>query len=135
MSSSSVADRLARRYPPSRVPRWAVIVGVLVLAAVSLTWLVITAGRQSQPPVSAQVTTFDIVSDREAKYELTVQRPDPSVEASCTLIAQATNHERVGEILDLRIPPSEHELVRVRGSIETFRRATSVSLEGCTPVE
>lgn len=117
------------------MPRWAVIAGVIVLAAVAITWLVITAGRQSQPPVSAQITTFDIASDREAHFEMTVQRPDPSVEVTCTVIAQAVNHERVGEILDLRVPPDEHELVRVRGTIETFREATSVSLEGCTPVQ
>lgn len=133
--STSAAERIAQRYPQPRLPRWLVPVIVAVLALVAIVWLITTALRQATPPVAAEVISFDIVSAREAQFTMTVQRTDPSREVTCVLIAEAPNHERVGELLDLRVPPTEQTLVSVSGTIPTFREATSVSTSGCQLVD
>lgn len=133
--STSAAERIAQRYPQPRLPRWLVPVIVAILATLAIAWLVTTALRQANPPVAADVTMFTIVSAREAEFTMTVQRTDPSQEVTCVVIAEAPNHERVGELLDVRVPPTEETLVSLSGTIPTFREATSVSTPGCELVD
>ncbi len=86
---TDATDRLARRYPPSRVPR-PVLVGLVAAGtALALGWLVWAALAHATPDVTAQVSAFEIVSDTAIEVTVTVQRDDPSRAATCRVIAQS----------------------------------------------
>lgn len=94
------------------------------------SWTLWTALWHANPPVSAQVLSFEVVSDSEVRVVLHVDRPDPSVAGVCTVITQATNYQQVGE-LDVRIAPGTARLTDVTVTVRTISRATSASLQGC----
>lgn len=129
--SDAAALRLRRRYPPPRLPR-PVLVGLVALgAAVALGWLVWAALFHASPAVTADVPAFTINSDTSMSVTITVQRPDPSVPATCRVIAQATDFQPVAEA-EVPIPASTVELANIEVQLTTLRRATSASVSGCT---
>ena len=94
---TDAAERLRRRYPKSRIPR-PLLVGLISVGVVlGLTWLVWTALLHSRPAVAAHVQSFRIDSDTSVSVTLTVERPDPSVPATCRVLAQAADYQPVGE--------------------------------------
>lgn len=130
-ADSEVAARLDRRYPRPRVSRRVVTVVVALLAVAGLSWTVWTGLDMATPAVAGRLDTYDVISDTETRFTLSVERPDPSQAATCRVIAQADNFERVGE-LSVEIPPGDQQLIRLDVELRTFRRAVSVSLDGCT---
>jgi hypothetical protein len=120
--------RLAARYPRPR--RWPLITLGVVFAVLLGSWTLWTATWHANPPVSAQVLSFDIVSDSEVHVVLHVDRPDPSVAGVCTVITQAENYQQVGE-LDAQIEPGTERLSDITVTIRTISRATSASLKSC----
>ncbi len=129
----AVAERLRRRYPRSRVPRPLVLVLVGIGVALAGTWLVQTAWHRARPPAVAEVSAFHVVSDTKVDVTLKVERPNPSVVATCRLIAQAQDLQLVGEQA-VSVPASNQRRVDVPVSIITLRRAVSASVRGCTPI-
>ncbi len=125
------AERIARRYPPSRTPRWLWLAGVALLAILAGVWLVWSALYNANPPVSARVVSFTVTSDQTVDVRLTTQRPDPQRPAVCTLTAQAVTYDTVGQFV-LELPPSDQKLEDHDVTIRTFKRATSVKIENCT---
>jgi hypothetical protein len=130
-TSSEAAERLRLRYPRSRLPRPVLITGVAALAAVFLTWLIWTALVGSNPAVTAQVSSYRVVSDREVSFTLTVDRPDPSRAAVCTVVAQSEDYQSVGA-LEVEVPPRPEHIVDITTSLKTLRKATSASSKSCT---
>ena len=72
-----------------------VLVGIGV--ALALSWLVVTAWQRARPPAVAEIKAFHVVSDTKIEITLSVERPNPSVIATCRLIAQAQDLGLVGE--------------------------------------
>jgi hypothetical protein len=127
---TDAAERLRRRYPPPRMPR-AVLVGLVTVgAALALGWLVWAALGHATPAVSAQVSAFEIVSDTRVEVTMTVQRADPSVAATCRVIAQSTDFQPVAE-QQVEVPASAVALADLQVELTTLRRATSASVTGC----
>ncbi|SDS25080.1 DUF4307 domain-containing protein [Microlunatus soli] len=124
-------QRPAGRYPQRRRRRPLVIVAVAVVAAIGLGWLIWAAAVHSRPTVSGAIHVWKVASDSSVTFTLTVERPDPSVAATCRVIAQATNFETVGE-KTITVGPGTDRLTDVHDSLRTIRRATSVSMSGCT---
>lgn len=124
----------AGRYPTRRRRRPLVIVAVSLVAAVGLGWLIWAAAVHSQPAVSGAVHVWKVASDSSVTFTLTVERPDPSVAATCRVIAQATNFETVGE-KTINVAAGSNRLTDVHDSLRTIRRATSVSLSSCTATQ
>ena len=120
--------RIAARYPRPR--RWPLVTFGVVFALLLGTWTLWTAVWHANPAVSAQVLSFDVVSDSEVLLVLHVDRPDPSVAGACTVIAQSENYQQVGE-LDAQIEPGTDRLTDINVTIRTISRATSASLQGC----
>lgn len=120
--------RIAARYPRRR--RWPLLTIGILLATLLGTWTLWTAISRSNPPVSAQLTSFEIVSDSEVSVVLHIDRPDPSVRGVCTVITQAPNYQQVGE-LDAQIEPGNQRLQDITVTVRTIARATSASLKGC----
>lgn len=122
---SDLADRYGR--PRSRIP---IVALATVLALLFGSWVVWAAWTRAHPAVAGQVRSFTVRSDREVDVLLRVDRGDPSVRASCTVIAQAVNFERVGQ-LTVDVPPGTSRLTDFPLTVRTLRRATSASLDHC----
>jgi hypothetical protein len=120
--------RIAARYPRPR--RWPAVALGVVFALLLGSWTLWTAVWHSNPPVSAQVLSFAVVSDSQVQVVLHVDRPDPSVVGICTVITQSENYQQVGE-LDAEIPAGTARLTDVTVTVRTISRATSASLQGC----
>jgi len=131
-ATDEVAARLSRRYPKPRLPKSVIVVVVTLFAVASLGWLVWAAAVHADAPVSGQVTSYTVVSDREVAFTLSVDRPDPSRAAVCTVVAKATDYEAVGVLDNIEVPPRAERVVDVRMTIKTLRRATNASLRSCS---
>ncbi|MFT3832807.1 MAG: DUF4307 domain-containing protein [Micropruina sp.] len=131
--SSSTADRerIRRRYPPKRMsPVVITVVGVVIVALVG--YVIWVAAHRANPPVTARIDTFAVVSDTEMQATLVVDRPDPAIAVKCFLIVQAVSYERVGERW-IDVPSDTEQLTRVPVSLRTFKRGTSISVDSCGP--
>jgi amino acid transporter len=128
---TDAAERLRRRYPKSRMPR-SLLLGLIGVGVVlAMTWLVWTALLHSRPAVAAHVQAFRIDSDTAVSVTITVERRDPSVPASCRVLAQAVDFQPVGE-QQVPIAGSADPRVDVNFVMTTLRRATGVVVKGCT---
>lgn len=130
VTQQSNAERLARRYPPSRTPRWLWIALAAILAVVGGTWMLWSAIYGANPAVSAKIVAFTVTSDQTVDVRLTTQRPDPAVPATCTVIAQAVTYDTVGQY-PLELGPGTTTLEDHDITIRTIKRATSVSIQSC----
>ena len=120
--------RVAARYPKPR--RWPLVTLGVVFALLLGSWTLWTALWHANPPVSAEVLSFAVVSDSEVQVVLHVDRPDPSIAGVCTLITQSQDYQQVGE-LDAQIEPGTDRLTDITVTIRTISRATSASLQSC----
>lgn len=130
VTTETDAQRIARRYPPSRTPRWLWVVVAVVLAGLGGTWLAWAAWSGANPAISAKIVTWTVTSDRTMDVRVTTQRPDPRRPASCTIAAQAESYETVGQY-ELELGPGTRELEDHDITIRTYLRATSVKVLAC----
>lgn len=130
VSNQTDAQRIQQRYPKPRTGRIAFIAVAVVIAVAGAVWLWWAAWTASHPAVSAQIVSFTVESDTHVNAQLQIERPDPSVAATCKLIAQSPSYERVGEIA-VEITAASDSRSEQKVAFRTFKRATSVSLEGC----
>jgi hypothetical protein len=113
-------------------PRWRrnLLVGLVVLTVGSLAalWLWITF-EQSDPPVSSELLTSEIVDDHSATAVIRVQWGDDPVDAECSVRAIAQDKTVVGQQTFVPDPDAgpDYEV-----EIATERRATAVENIGCT---
>ena len=129
--SAEAAERLRLRYPHARVPRPVALVVIGLVAAVGLGWLIWAAYVYATPQVDAQVATYVVRGDRSVAATVTVQRRDPSIPATCRIIAQAVDFQTVGEV-ELKVPAGQNRQTNVDLDIVTLRRATTAVAKGCT---
>jgi hypothetical protein len=117
---------LADRYGvPSPVRRRVLVVTIAAVAAAALAWLAWTAWFHASPEVESELTSYDVVDDGSASAVVTVSLAEDVV-ASCRIRAFAEDHSTVGE---LAFEPVDG---RNEVTLRTERRATSVTLLGCT---
>jgi Domain of unknown function (DUF4307) len=128
---TDAAERLRRRYPKSRMPRPLLLGLISVGVVLGMTWLVWTALQHSRPAVAAYVQAFRIDSDTAVAVTITVERRNPSVPATCRVLAQAVDFQPVGE-QQVTIAASTDPLVDVSLVLTTLRRATAVVVKGCS---
>ncbi|MCW2809951.1 MAG: hypothetical protein JWP61_409 [Friedmanniella sp.] len=129
--SETAAERLQRRYPPSRFPRPLLIALIVAGVTVAMTWLIWSALLHSRPAVAAQVAAYTVVSDTSIRVTITVDRRDPSRPVTCRLLAQAADFQPVAE-QQVPIGASAARLVDTTVTLTTLRRATSATVKGCT---
>jgi len=121
-----VTTDLAERYGASSpVRRRLGVVAIVLVVTVLAGWLVWTTAFHASPPVESELSAFDIADDNSATAVVSVALEDDVI-ASCTLRAIAEDHSTVGE---LAFAPVDG---RNEVAIRTERRATSVTLLGCT---
>lgn len=132
-AASETAERVRQRYPQPRFPRAVTIGLIALLSAASLSWLIWAATVHSQPKVSGQIASFEVLSDRAIAVTVTIQRADPATPVRCIVVAKATNFEEVGRI-SIEPGPRTEKLSDVKTEIKTFRRATSASVKSCVVI-
>jgi hypothetical protein len=123
---------LAERYGTDRpVRRRLVILGVALLAAAGLGWLVWVVLFHGRPLAESTLVSFDVVDPNRAVATVTVVRRSDDVRASCLLRAHASDHSIVGEV-SFSVGASRPATATFAQDIRTEREATSVSLLGCS---
>jgi hypothetical protein len=127
---SDAAERLRLRYPPPRVPRSLVVGAVAVGTAIGLVWLVWAALFHASPPVSGQMSGFQIVSDTEIVVTLTVDRPDPAQPVVCRVLALGEDYSPVGE-QQVEVEGTADRVVNTQVRLVTLRRAMTASVKEC----
>jgi len=128
---ADAAERLRRRYPKPRMPRPLLVSLIVVGVVLALTWLVWTALLHSRPAVNAELVAFRIDSDTSVSATISVERRDPSVPATCRVLAQAADYQPVGE-QQVSIASGTDRIVEAKIVFTTLRRATTVVVRGCT---
>ncbi len=123
----SLEQRYGARTPAQRR---LIVVGVAMLAAAGIGWLVWAMLFYGRPLARSDQISFRVVDQNTAVTTMTVVRRNRDVEATCLLRAQAADHTIVGE-LDFTVGPSQPATTTVRKTVRTEREATSVSVVGC----
>jgi hypothetical protein len=126
-----VAERLRRRYPRPRLPRPVLVALVALLVAVAGWWLVTTAWQRARPPISAEVSAFQVETDTKINVTLTVERPDPSLPVTCRVVAQANDAGIVGEQA-VTVPAAAARQMELSVTLITLRRAVTAEVRGCS---
>ena len=113
-------------------PRWRryLLVGlvVVVVGAFAAVWTWITLA-QSDPPVSSELITSEIIDDHTATAVIRVQWGDEPVDAECTVRAIAEDKAIVGQ---RTFVPDPGDGPDYDVEVATERRATAVENIGCT---
>ncbi len=123
-------DSLQDRYgAPAPWRRRALVGASATLALIFLGWLGWTTWVHATPDVSSAIVGYQVVDEHTAMARVEVRLKDAGVQASCLLRAFAEDHTVVGE---LSFTPEYGVAQPVELSVRTERRATSVSLVGCT---
>jgi hypothetical protein len=125
-----VTDLATRYAAPSTGRRRLTVVAVAVLAVVSLAWVAWAALSHSDPEVTSEIVSWEVVDDHTATATFQVARSTSEVEASCLLRAQARDHTIVGE-LNVTVGPGGEATQTLTESLRTERLATSVDMLGC----
>lgn len=126
--------RIKARYPRRSTTDTFVGGAALLVLLALIVFVVIQGLQQSNPPVVADIRSFDVRSAHQTVARLGVQRPDPSVPAECSLFAQAANYEHVAEVT-VDVPPSDEQIVTLEVDMSTIKEATSVSVDHCSVVQ
>jgi hypothetical protein len=122
---SSTSERYGSR------PAWQRTLGLglaCLLVVVGASWLAWAVWFHATPKVTSELLTWRVVDDHTATARVQVSLEDGQAPQTvhCLLQAQAVDHTTVGEVTFT--PDGGTNEVTIR----TERRATSVSLEGCT---
>ncbi|MFC6286111.1 DUF4307 domain-containing protein [Nocardioides sp. GCM10027113] len=126
-------DVLSTRYgAPSPVRRRLLVTVSTVVAGVFLGWLGWTAFFHGDPDVSSKLVTYAVEDEHRATASLNVSLGDEDVIATCLLRAIAEDHTVVGELAFEVTSADVAGGPTLTREVRTERRATTVSLVGCT---
>jgi hypothetical protein len=114
---------------PSRARRLALITAVAVVVVLFAAWLGWAAWHQARTAVTADITSFRVVSAHEIEVTIDVHRPTGD-RVICTVEARASDHELVAAH-DVTIAAGDSGSVQVDATIRTDREATSATVSGC----
>ncbi len=117
---------LTERYgAPSPLRRRLAVAAAVAVAVGFLGWLAWATWFHATPEVRSDMVSWRVVDDHEATATVSVSLTGDE-SASCVVRAVAADHTTVGEVAFTPRPGSNEVAIR------TERRATSVSLLGCT---
>jgi Domain of unknown function (DUF4307) len=121
---------LDARYGRRTSGRKPLLVLAVVVAVAGLGWLTWVAIEHSRPPVTSRLMWFQVGSATETTAGVLVERREHEP-ASCRLQAKAADFAVVGETtVEVPADASLEHVVKV--TLSTQRRATSITLVGCT---
>jgi hypothetical protein len=121
-------ELLAQRYGRKSSNTWRYIAALLLLTA--LPWLIWSAWHHSNPEIRVTLISFQNEQDNSIDITYLIQRRDPSLALTCTLIARDFDKNVVGEI-EVAIPTSSQGLLKRSDTIPTRLRAVNASVLNC----
>jgi hypothetical protein len=121
-------ELLAQRYGRKSSNTWRYIAALLLLTA--LPWLIWSAWHHSNPQIRVTLISFQNEQDNSIDITYLIQRRDPSLALTCTLIARDFDKNVVGEI-EVAIPTSSQGLLKRSDTIPTRLRAVNASVLNC----
>jgi hypothetical protein len=121
-------ELLAQRYGRKSSNTWRYIAALLLLTA--LPWLIWSAWHHSNPQIRVTLISFQNEQDNSIDITYLIQRRDPSLALTCTLIARDFDKNVVGEI-EVAIPTSSQGLLKRSDTIPTRLRAVNASVLKC----
>lgn len=124
----SPAERIAARYPDPRRPWLKWVVALIVLPLLGF-WLWISVVR-SNPPLTAQVTTFTVTGSNSIDISLMIDRSSPTVSGRCLVQAAAQGGEQVGEVW-YAVAPAERAVTQEQLSLRTYRPPVTATVGQC----
>lgn len=121
-------ELLAQRYGRPGRSLWRYIAAVLIFTA--LPWLIWSAWHHSNPQI--RVTLISFQNEQEESIDITylIQRRDPLMPLTCTLLARDFDKNVVGEI-QIPIPGSSQSSLTQSSTIPTRLRAVNASVLSC----
>ncbi|CAB4695732.1 unannotated protein [freshwater metagenome] len=122
MTEFSLADRYGQRPSRWRGP-------ALVFLIVGGSWLVWAGLHHSRPEISTTLISFQSRNDRTIEIRYSVDRRNPDVGITCTLIALDFDKNVVGEIEDLIAPGAGHS--ERTSVIPTRSQAVNAGISRC----
>jgi hypothetical protein len=133
-TGSSPDGRPAGRYGDARGPRrTAGVVGLAVLGAALLAYLVWVAWSHANPAVRAGLLSYDIRGDRSVEVVLEVVR-SPGQPVTCEVRAQNLDNVTVGTArADVDVAAPRHS--RLTLVVATTERAVNGELVRCTEID
>ncbi|GAC70456.1 DUF4307 domain-containing protein [Gordonia soli] len=121
-------------YPEEQSPhtrrRWYIGLSVLVVAA-GLGLAVLGYQKFADPPVSGQVTGYQILSPSRVAVQFTVTRSDPGQSVACVVRGRSADGGETGR-REILIPPASESQVGVRTEVTTSRAPVIGEVFGCT---
>jgi hypothetical protein len=121
-------ELLAQRYGRKSSNTWRYIAALLLLTA--LPWLIWSAWHHSNPQIRVTLISFQNEQDNSIDITYLIQRRDPSLALTCTLIARDFDKNVVGEI-EVAIPTSSQSSLTRNDKIPTRLRAVNASVLKC----
>ena len=118
---------LADRYGTRDRPRWLWWVVAVVGIGLGVAWAAWIAVQER--PVTAEVYSYDVVSDEQIDLVLEVITPDP-VDVTCSVYVQAQDHSIVGE-KTVDLPASDERITRHTVEVLTTQRAVTGVIRSC----
>jgi hypothetical protein len=121
-------ELLRTRYGKSKNGLWKYL--AFLLLALGLPWLMWSAWYHSNPPARVMLVSFKPIDERSIEITFELDRRDPKLAHSCTLVARDFEKNIVGEI-DLDVAPSNANPVKIRTSIPTRLAAVNAGVLEC----
>lgn len=125
-------ELLIARYGAARKNYWKFL--ALALLALGLPWLMWSAWYHSNPEVRVTLVSFKPIDDRSIEITFDIDRRDPELAHTCTLIARDYEKNVVGEI-DLPVAPSDSSPTQVKAVIPTRLAAVNAGVLECRPIQ
>ena len=124
-------ELLIARYGAARKNYWKYL--ALALLVIGLPWLMWSAWYHSNPETRVTLVSFKPIDDRSIEITFDIDRRDPKVAHTCTLIARDYEKNVVGEI-DIPVSPSDSSPTQVRAVIPTRLAAVNAGVLECRPI-
>lgn len=125
-------ELLIARYGAARKNYWKFL--ALALLALGLPWLMWSAWYHSNPEVRVTLVSFKPIDDRSIEITFDIDRRDPELAYTCTLIARDYEKNVVGEI-DFPVAPSDSSPTQIRAVIPTRLAAVNAGVLECRPIQ
>ena len=134
MSEPEPADQRSRPLATydtgSPARRRILTIGIVALvAALALGWLVWSASYYANPVASVSLIGYQVVDDAHVTVRYSVTR-DPADTLQCTLQAQDSEHNPVGQVA-VTIPAGQPGTVNRLDTVRTTARAVTGFVLGC----
>jgi hypothetical protein len=121
-------ELLEARYGKSEGVLWKYL--AIAILVIGLPWLMWSAWYHSNPPARITLVSFKPIDERAIEITFELDRSDPKIAQSCTLVARDFDKNIVGEI-DLEVASSGANPVKITAVVPTRLAAVNADVLEC----